>query len=242
MPEITPLTSVDRLLPPASSSFAPSEKLPAPSIEPAVMPPDDRLLMTKSPPASVMNRAVPPEVVSRKLVNPPFFVVIVALPATAELRKISLAEFVMTELPAVLVSAKFTKPLPPLLLMIALPAVLDREKVRTAALFSVSPPLPVLLMVALAALLVFVKKSPAALRPAVAVLLIVAVPALLEFSKLMAPRVTLLIIAFAAVLAFWKVRVEFCRRLLLSGLMFSRGAFEELLTIPVPPIVRKSIV
>src|SRR5690348_15471100 len=53
VPRRTPLTSVERLLLPTVSWFGPREKVPAPSIEPAVIPPLDREVMSNAPPAVV---------------------------------------------------------------------------------------------------------------------------------------------------------------------------------------------
>ena len=87
LPEITPLTVVERLLPPTVSWFEPREKVPPPSIEPAVIPPLDREDMSNAPPARVMKRAFPPLALSTNPVSPPALVIMVALPAVLPLRK-----------------------------------------------------------------------------------------------------------------------------------------------------------
>jgi hypothetical protein len=82
---------VERLLLPTVSWFEPSWKVPAPSIEPAVIPPVDREDMsntpTELPMAPAMKRAFPPVALSAKMVIPPGFVIMVALPAVLALRK-----------------------------------------------------------------------------------------------------------------------------------------------------------
>ncbi|MBV9630169.1 MAG: hypothetical protein JO230_18900 [Xanthobacteraceae bacterium] len=103
--------------------------MPAPSIDPAVVPPPLRAEMSKLPPALVMKRAFPPEELSWNVVTAPLFVVIVALPAvlvlknSTELKKPKLLAkiVVMVALPAVLEPAKRTVPL---LKIMALPALL----------------------------------------------------------------------------------------------------------------------
>src|SRR5215470_17963672 len=87
VPRIRPLTSVERLLLPTVSRFEPREKVPAPSIEPAVIPPLDREDMSNAPPARVMKRAFPPLALSTNPVSPPALVIMVALPAVLPLRK-----------------------------------------------------------------------------------------------------------------------------------------------------------
>jgi len=87
VPRITPLTVVERLLLPTVSWFEPREKVPAPSIEPAVIPPDDREVMSNAPPALVMKRASPPVALSTNPVRPPALVIMMALPAVLALRK-----------------------------------------------------------------------------------------------------------------------------------------------------------
>src|SRR6516165_8177712 len=88
---MTPLTVVERLLLPTVSCFEPSWKVPPPSIEPAVIPPVDREDMsntpTELPMAPAMKRAFPPVALSAKMVIPPGFVIMVALPAVLALRK-----------------------------------------------------------------------------------------------------------------------------------------------------------
>ena len=67
---MTPLTSVDKLLPPTVSSFAPNWNEPAPAIEPTVslLSPAGPVLAeksTKAPPVLVM-AALPPVLLSKK--------------------------------------------------------------------------------------------------------------------------------------------------------------------------------
>src|SRR5260370_9435738 len=87
VPRITPLTSVERLLLPTVSWFEPREKVPAPSIEPAVIPPLDREVMSNAPPALVMRRALPPVALATNEVRPPPLVIMMALPAVLAVRK-----------------------------------------------------------------------------------------------------------------------------------------------------------
>src|SRR6516225_5751820 len=87
VPRITPLTSVERLLLPTVSWFEPREKVPAPSIEPAVIPPLDREVMSNAPPAVVMKRALPPVALSTNAVRPPLVVIMMASPAVLPLGK-----------------------------------------------------------------------------------------------------------------------------------------------------------
>ena len=55
--------------------------MPAPSTEPAVVPPEDRPEISTFPPALVMKLAFPPILALMNSVDPPLLVVIVALPA-----------------------------------------------------------------------------------------------------------------------------------------------------------------
>src|SRR6516225_3941585 len=87
VPLITPLTVVERLLLPTMSWFEPREKVPAPSIEPAVIAPLDREVMSNAPLAVLMKRALPPVALSTNAVRPPSVVIMVALPALLALRK-----------------------------------------------------------------------------------------------------------------------------------------------------------
>jgi hypothetical protein len=57
---MTPVTLVDRPLPPMVSVLEPSRKLPAPSNEPAVVPADVRDEKSNTPPALAISRALPP--------------------------------------------------------------------------------------------------------------------------------------------------------------------------------------
>src|SRR6516225_4567026 len=87
VPVITPLTVVERLLPPTVSWFEPREKVPPPSIEPAVIPPLDREDMSNAPPARVMKRAFPPLALATNPVSRPALGIMGALPAVLALRK-----------------------------------------------------------------------------------------------------------------------------------------------------------
>ena len=133
VPKITPLTSVDKLLPPTVSSLAPNWNEPAPAIEPAVslLSPAGPVLNEKSTSRAagvgdggVAGRAVVEEI---HLV-PPSLLVMVAFPAVLVLRKFSEPPLLlmMAALSAVLVLRKVTEP--PSLLMVALPAVLLSKK------------------------------------------------------------------------------------------------------------------
>ena len=86
-PEITPLTSVERSFEPTSRFLAPSTQLPAPSIEPAVVPPEVSPEISSAPPLCVMKVASPPLAVSTMEVVPPFVVVMVASPTVVLLTK-----------------------------------------------------------------------------------------------------------------------------------------------------------
>src|SRR5579872_1224055 len=105
VPMITPEKVVERLLLPMVTWLFPRLTMPPPSIEPALtLPsPSGPWVPEKSnvPPAALlMRRALPPVLVSRNWVTPVLLLVIVALPAVAELLKLKL---VMLALPAVLV-------------------------------------------------------------------------------------------------------------------------------------------
>ena len=84
---IAPLTVVERSLLPIVSCFEPSSKVPAPSIEPAVIPPVDKADMSNTPPALAMKRAFPPVALSVKPVIPPELVIMLALAAVLEFDK-----------------------------------------------------------------------------------------------------------------------------------------------------------
>ena len=114
-PSIIPLTSVERLLEPTVSSLEPRSYVPAPAIEPAVVPVmlgsggppvsgkvpgREKWLM---PPALAMNVALPPLLLPKRLVTPPALVVIVALPALLPWKKFVFPLLVMLALPAVAV-------------------------------------------------------------------------------------------------------------------------------------------
>src|SRR5262249_59333420 len=75
----TPENVVDRLLPPTARLFDPRRIVPAPSIEPAVMPPLESNDRSMLPVAPLMRRAVPPVLLPVK--NRPRLLVMVALPA-----------------------------------------------------------------------------------------------------------------------------------------------------------------
>jgi hypothetical protein len=119
---MTPETVVLKLLLPTVSVFAPRKYLPAPSIEPAVMPAEVSADISKLPPALVMKRALPPVLVSRKLTVAPLLVVTVALPAVLDWLNWTLSLLVMLAVPAEL---KLKKAVVPLLIMPAPPAVLE---------------------------------------------------------------------------------------------------------------------
>ena len=127
VPEITPLTSVDKLLPPTVSSLAPNRYEPAPAIEPALslLSPAGPVLAEKSttPPPLLVMAALPAVLLLLKFRL--LLLVMVALPAVLVLLKFRFELLVMVALPAVLVLLKFSEPV---LLMVALPAVLDWKK------------------------------------------------------------------------------------------------------------------
>ena len=60
--------------------------MPAPSIEPVILP-EERPEMSSVPPALVIKRAWPPVLVSKNAVSPPKLLVMVALPAVLVLSK-----------------------------------------------------------------------------------------------------------------------------------------------------------
>src|SRR5262249_3636714 len=119
---ITPLTVVDKLLPPTVIVFDPRKKVPEPSREPGVVPIDVSPEKSTAP-VFTISRAVPPDELSLKKTVPLELCVIVALPAVLAPLNIILAEplFVMLALPAVLL---FWKKIPLLFVIVALPAVL----------------------------------------------------------------------------------------------------------------------
>src|SRR6516165_9183855 len=114
VPRITPLTSVERLLLPTVSWFGPREKVPAPSIEPAVIAPLDREVMSNAPPAVVMKRALPP----------------VALSAVLALRKKMFAWLPMIKVGAL--EEPLTMPVPVILIDVVMPS--DVMKLYAGAL------------------------------------------------------------------------------------------------------------
>ena len=64
---MTPLTSVEKLLPPTVSDFEPRKKVPAPSIEPAVIPAVVKPDMSTTPPALMVTGAWPAVLWSLKI-------------------------------------------------------------------------------------------------------------------------------------------------------------------------------
>jgi len=148
LPEMTPLTTVDRLFEPTVSSLAPRLKVPPPAIDPALsLPwPFGPKLLEKSVTATALlaTAALPAVLVLLKFRLP--LLVIVALPAVLLLLKFKPPLLVMVALPAVLVLLKFRPPLfvmalppavllslknrPKLFVMLALPAVLLFRKYR----------------------------------------------------------------------------------------------------------------
>jgi hypothetical protein len=119
VPLITPLTVVERLLLPTVSWFGPREKVPAPSIEPAVIPPLDREDMSNAPPALVMKPAFPPLALSTNPVSPPALVIMVALPAVLSLRKKMFAWLPMIKVGAL--EELLTMPVPVILIDVEKP-------------------------------------------------------------------------------------------------------------------------
>src|SRR5258708_1244800 len=120
VPRITPLTVVERLLLPTVSWFEPREKVPAPSIEPAVIPPLDREVMSNAPPAVVMKRASPPGALSTNAVRPPAVVIMMALPAVLALRKKMFAWLPMIKVGAL--EEPLTMPAPVILIDVVRPS------------------------------------------------------------------------------------------------------------------------
>ena len=160
---IEPATLARRLLEPTVSCLLPSRKVPAPSIEPAVMPLEVRPEMSTTLPALAISRAWPP----------------VLVPMNAVLEAAPL--LVTVALPAVALSAKVTVlPLP--LLMVALPAEALSWKRRNA------PP-TVLMIVALPADELFWKVVLAPAKEWESV----AFPAVLELLKRRSPAASMLI-------------------------------------------------
>ena len=105
---MTPLTVVDRSLPPTVSVAEPRLNRPAPSIEPAVVPVDVRYEKSNLPPALAMKRALSPLLALLKRVMPPLLVMRVEPPAVLAPLKYRLPLLVMALLPAVLLSLKVT--------------------------------------------------------------------------------------------------------------------------------------
>ena len=64
---MTPLTSVDKPLPPTVSRLEPRKKVPAPAIEPAVIPVVVKPDMSITPPVLMVNCAWPPVLWSVKI-------------------------------------------------------------------------------------------------------------------------------------------------------------------------------
>jgi len=88
-------------LPPTARFFELRKTLPAPSIEPAVVPPVVSPEMSSWPVPFKMNRAVPPLALSAIKLPPPLLVVMVALPAVLVSRKFRFPVLVMLAPPAV---------------------------------------------------------------------------------------------------------------------------------------------
>lgn len=134
MPEITPLTSVERSFEPTINRLEPRIKSPAPAIDPAVVDVSTPEISTV-PPAWLMMAALPPELTSRNRRVPLF--VMVALAAVLVSRKVRVPLLVIVALPALLLSLKFRLPL---FVKVALPAVLVSKKFRKALLVIVALP------------------------------------------------------------------------------------------------------
>jgi hypothetical protein len=111
--------------------------MPAPSIEPAVIPPEDRPEMSTVPPALAMKRAWPRVLMVSNNVIPPVLVVMVALPAVLVPEKHISPLLVTVALPAVLELKNPVNPRSPLI-MTALPAVLEfRNSVNPNSLLKI---------------------------------------------------------------------------------------------------------
>src|SRR6266851_1384418 len=135
---IVPLTVVERLLPPTVSWLEPSEYVPAPAIEPAViwLFPAGPEVPEKStvPDALVMNWALPPVLLPKNWVLAPLLVVMVALAAllvSANCKRTPPPLLVIT---AELAEVPFWKNVPPLLVIVVMPEVLELSTNRRALL------------------------------------------------------------------------------------------------------------
>src|ERR1700730_10275474 len=118
-PRITPLTSVERLLLPTVSWFGPREKVPAPSMERAVIPPLDREVSANGTQPGVKRRALPPVALSTNAVRPPALVIMMALPALLPLRKKMFAWLPMIKVGAL--DELLTMPVPVILIDVEKP-------------------------------------------------------------------------------------------------------------------------
>jgi hypothetical protein len=171
-----PLTSVEKLLRPTVSVLEPRKKVPAPSIEPAVMPAVVRPEMSTTPPALAMRRAKPPLPWPLKNVVPPASLMNVALTMAGASQALS------------------QNVAPPFLLVtVAVPAVLWSWK-KVCPNWS-------LMMVELPAVLLS-KNSNLLMRPPAPSLILAMVepPAVLMSRKPVAPPFWLRMLALAAVL------------------------------------------
>ena len=102
LPSMTPLSVVDRLLPPTVMVFGPSLNVPAPSNEPAVVPLDVRPEKSNVPVAPAFSRALPPLLVLLKDTAPPLLALMLALPAVLLSRNWRVPPMSSAALPAVL--------------------------------------------------------------------------------------------------------------------------------------------
>jgi hypothetical protein len=217
---MTPLKTVERLLPPTARFLLPSQTLPLPSIDPTLVPADWRPEMSRTPLPLRTKRAVPPLAKARNWVLAPELVMIVAAPAVLFSPNPRERLFVMVAFPAVLVPKKVMRKL---LVIVALPAVLCSTNCTpalfvilelAALLVSLNVTLSLLVMVALPAMLESTKSILALLMmvalPALLVSLnirmslfvMVALPAVLLLSKVTPPL--FVIVALPAVLLFSK--------------------------------------
>jgi hypothetical protein len=78
-----PVSVVERLFPPTVRVFEPRKKVPEPSIDPAVVPPDRRSPKPTAPVPLATSRAAPPEEFPAKIVLAPSLVMMVAFSALA---------------------------------------------------------------------------------------------------------------------------------------------------------------
>ena len=113
-PAMTPLTFVDKLLPPTVSSFAPNWNKPEPASEPtlSLLSRAGPVLPEKSTKASpVLVMAAFPPVLLPKKATVAALLLMVALPAVLSLLKVMMPWLVREALAAVLVLLKFSEPL-----------------------------------------------------------------------------------------------------------------------------------